>query len=531
MRIPITGLSSLGMLADNSPHELPLGAFNYLKNMRVQDGALETIEGHSSAYTPPSVPPIFLFPYAGAMSFSWLYASAAKAYALVGGLHYNITRQTLGADVDYLGAGWSGSNLGGIPILNNGVDEPQMWLPPASGTRLQALSNWPAGYAAKVVRPFKNHLIALNVTKGVTENPHLVLWSHPADSGTVPSSWDVTDPTKDAGEQPLTDTGGALVDCAALGSSNIIYKEDSAYRMQYIGGGGIFRFDLISTEVGLLTADAMTAFDLRGPKHVLLTADDVVIFDGNSFQSLLTKRMRKWLFNTLNADDLSRTRVRHNPQKSEIWICFCSDNSGKLEIALIWNYVDNTFTTRDLPEITAIESGVFELTGTATDTWSADATPWSGDALAWGNRPYNPALRKLFAATDEGSGAWWGFDQDTSFDGAAIPVIAERTGLTVVGMSREGVPIQDSETMKLLTEVWPRIQSTDPQDIEIYIGAQMERDGGTTWHGPFLFNPWADKKINVLISAKILSIRFVSNSTIKWKLYGYDLEIKPIGSY
>ena len=530
MRVPITGLSSLGMVADQSPHELPAGAFSSVSNMRVQDGALESFEGHAKAFSTPAVAPIWLMSYPGASQFAWLYASAAKVYVHQGGTHYNLTPQALGVDVDYTGIGWKGCSLNGVPVLTNNAEVPQMWNPADTATLLQNLTAWPAGVTAAVIRPFKNYLIALDITKSGTRYQHLIKWSHPADAGTVPTSWDETDATKDAGELPLAETGGALVDCLPLRNSNVIYKEDSIYLQNFIGGVDIFGFQQVTAEAGMLTAGAVCGFNFKGPKHCLFTPSDVVVFDGNSVESILTKRMRKWLFSAINSDDLSKTVVRNNPVKSEIWICFCMDNSGRLETALVWNYTDNTFSIRTLPELTALESGVFVDSAGGTDEWGSNVLVWNADTLAWGGRAYNPGFPQLMGATDTPSGEWFLFDQDGTFDGGEITASCERIGLPIAFPDRLGQP-QDNEAVKLVTEIWPRIQTSGSQLINIWVGTQMQRDDGVQWHGPYPFDPTTMRKVNPLASGKIISIKFESTGTAHWKLFGYDLEVKKIGGY
>jgi len=404
-----------------------------------------------------------------------------------------------------------------------------MWLPSSTGTRLSALTAWPSTARAAVIRPFKNFLVALDITKSGTRYQHLVKWSHPADPGTVPSSWDETDATKDAGELPIADTGGALIDCLPLRDSNVVYKEDSIYLQQFVGGVDIFSFRQVTADAGMLTAGAVCSFNMNGPKHCLLTPSDVVVFDGNSVVSILTRRMRKWLFNAINSTDIAKTVVRNNPIKSEIWICFCTDNSGRLETALVWNYQDNTFSLRQLPELTAMETGMF-VSATA-DGWDADAGTWSSNTLAWGGRAYAPGFTQLMGATDTPSGEWFLFDQGGAFDTTAITASCERVGLTVVGTDRAGAPIQDTESVKLCTEGWPRIQSSGAQSIDVYVGSQMQRDDPVTWHGPFSFDPATMRKINCLVSGKLLSFKFASTGTSSWKLFGYDIEVKKIGGY
>ena len=96
---------------------------------------------------------------------------------------------------------WTSTLLGGIPILNNGIDPPQQWnLSLAS--RMQALDNWP-GVTCKALRGFKNFPDCAECHEIRRNYPFMVKWSHPAEPGGVPSSWAIDDPTVDAGENGL----------------------------------------------------------------------------------------------------------------------------------------------------------------------------------------------------------------------------------------------------------------------------------------------------------------------------------------
>ena len=66
----------------------------------------------------------------------------------------------------------------------------------------------------------------LYVKVGTTTYPSRVFWSQPAEPDALPSTFDATDDTADAGWVDLADTAGDVVDCLPLGDVNIIYKED-----------------------------------------------------------------------------------------------------------------------------------------------------------------------------------------------------------------------------------------------------------------------------------------------------------------
>lgn len=325
-----------GIIKDMPPHELPPGAWSDGSNVIFTDGYAEKARGYAAVFGSSPVPFYYLLAVPQAVSYIWLEAGLQKVYAWNGATHTNITRQTLGVDVNYTGAAtdlWSGCVLGGIPVLSNGVDTPQMWLPATTSTKLEALSNWPANTTCKVIRNYKQFLVALNVTKPGGSFPSMVKWSHPADPGTVPVTWDETDPTRDAGEFTLSETGDSVVECAVMRDTNILYKEGSVWGMQFIGGNDIFRFQKLFGQFGAIGKNCVIEF-LTG-KHLVLTYGDVVVHDSQSVDSILTKRMRKWLVANLNPEAANQNFVTSYKSLEEVWICVCTGTSTLPDTALV----------------------------------------------------------------------------------------------------------------------------------------------------------------------------------------------------
>ena len=137
MKYTIVG--SKGLNKDLNRHDLGDQFCTDSLNVRFREDSAELFGGYSEQYDPPSVAPYHVQPvYVGTTRYL-LYASLAKVYVVNGATHTNITRQTTGADVDYSADEtllWNGGVFNGIPILNNGVDVPQMWNPVATATKL-----------------------------------------------------------------------------------------------------------------------------------------------------------------------------------------------------------------------------------------------------------------------------------------------------------------------------------------------------------------------------------------------------------
>ena len=428
------------------------------------------------------------------------------------------TDGTVTADTNYSAdadIGWNGGILGGVPVINNGVDDPQMWTPIGTSTNLASLT-WASGQTwssqsmqARVIRPFKQFLVALDITTSGTRARQEVRWSHPADSGTIPSTWDETDTTKDAGQHFLDEDGGSLIDCLPLGDTNIIYKDSQTIGMQHIGGQFIFRFYNIFKESGLLTRRCVKPFYNQ---HFCVTNGDVITHDGNTITPILTHKVKDWLFSAIDTTNYARTYVSPNYQKNEIWICFPQSGDSFATLALIWNYRDNTTTVRELPTVKHIGYGLVDPAG--DQTWNNDSEAWDLDATQWGETDYSPSIIKnLFA----GSTKFYLGDDTEQSDGASITSYVERTGLD----------FDDPNTVKYIKRIWPRFAVSG--DITFSVGQQMDRGDAVTWKN-YTFSD-GDAKIDVDVSGRFIGFKVSSDDNVTWTLNEFDVEYEYKGRF
>jgi hypothetical protein len=408
----------------------------------------------------------------------------------------------------------------------NLTDVPQQW-DDALG-RMKDLENWPASTYCKVMRTFKNFLIALDITKGSTRFPYMIKWSHPADPGTVPGSWDETDATKLAGENTLAQSNGGLVDCAPLGNQNVIYKKDAIWGMQFIGGVNVFRFYEISSSIGALAPRCIQPFY---KKHLVVGQSDIVLLDGNLPQSIVNKRMRKWFFNNIHPDWIDYTVVALNPPKQEVWICFVETGSTSeyLTKALVWNWDLNTWAVKDLPDLTFLAYGNISqnletFDGSVGVTFDNDVGTFDGDGVT------DAKQEILFSKAYIDSQLFHG-DTGYTDDGTAFLSYLERTGLAVVGQDRQGGLKVDPSVRKFLRSIYPKISAPSPVTILISAGSQETPDGPVTWEGPYEFNTGTDLKVDFRVNGPYLAVRFEETGSLPWEMTGYGLDIDVVSRY
>jgi hypothetical protein len=516
MKIQVNDVAKYGIVNDTPDSELPLEAWSAGQNVRFHDGKVIKFKGHSQTFGTPSVAPYFAMPVPTDTTYYWLYASLAKVYVTDGTTHTNITRQTSAVDVDYSATAnynWTGGVLGQVPIINNGVDDPQMWNPISTSTKLASLTfdatyTWnDKSYTVRSLRTFGQFGIGLFFNDGSNEYPSMVMWSDPAAPGSEPATWDWTDATSLAGRYEIAQTPGACVDSLPLGQTNVIYKDDSAWGMQLINGNDVFRFFEIFRQDGILSRRCMIPFKGR---HLVVTTGDVVVHAASQPESILTNRMRKWLFNNIDSTNYSRAFVTAVYPKDEIWICFPQTGSSFPDLALVWNFRDNTFGVRDLPNTAHISFGVIDPN--SSNTWSGSTDTWTTITGTWGEKSYNPANLNPLILDHTNTKMYLG-DDTNQFAGSNMTSYVEKTGLSLGDPARK----------KMITRIRPRITGTPGGVVQVRVGARTTPDGPVTWTTNN-FTIGTTEKIDIRVNDFYHALRFSSNTDVEWSLLGYEIE-------
>lgn len=523
MRVPFTNLAQFGVIKDKHDYDLPPTAFTDAKNVRFQDGKLKRFLGHLETLVgAPQAAYWAMHCFDNTGNSHWLIAGLTDAWDFSSGAYTEITRVA----GDYAATAkklWTGGVLGNIPVINNGVDKPQMWSPVAAATKLVDLTNWPATHVAQVVKPFKNFLFALNITEGATSFQHRVRISHPAAPGAVPSSWDDTDATKDVFSLDLSDFGaGRLVDCIPMRDINVLYKERSTWGAQFIGGKNKWRLFPIFEEVGMFEQNCGTSF-AENSMHFVMTGDDLLVHNGQTPRWLLPKRLRRWLQANIDTTNYDRSFCVHNISERECWACFPLVGSTWPNIALVWNYDDDTLTLRELDNYSFIAPGQIPLIVTG-DVWDNDDQVWDADTSRWDELTHPPFIRRLLALKPDVSKLFH-LDLTDQFDGADFTASVERTGLDVIGF-KGGEYIRSREHRRIIQRVFIQAHGGP---IDVQIGTTGAFGDGIAWSVPQTFDPETQEYLDFGLHTQLWGIRFSSTGSSEWHIISFEVEIEPVG--
>lgn len=524
MIIDINDMAKYGVISDQSPHMLPPEAWSVGDNVRFRDGSVECLLGWEQIFGTPLIPPHFAMTFRTTSLTYWLYTSLDSAAVYDGSAHTNITR-TSALYATNETRQWNGIVFGGIPILNNESDVPQYWPGPPITNKLADLTNWTATHRAKVIRSLGPYLVALNITKSGTNYPHLAKWSNPADPGTLPTSWDHTNPNNDAGENDLSDVqSGIILDALALQSTLFIYKEGAIHRMNIIGGRKVMDFQTFNEGVGLL-APRCVAMTSDGMRHVFAAQDDLMIHNGNNVDSILTRRQKQRLFAEIDTQYYINSFMYSDPTFNEIWFCYPTSGNIQPNKALIWNYREGEqgvvsfgldINYRNVV-IGNLELSTDEVWDTGTDLWLDDNGPWS------------EIQRRKLIALNPTANKFYNLNKGYTRDGVVFSKTLQRTGLSILGRRRNGEWIVDFQKMKMAMRLWPKVIGGP---VRVRFGAQQLIGGEVTWSPYVTFTPGVDRVIDPgIVSGASLAVEFSSVDTSQWRVDGYKYELEELGEY
>lgn len=482
------------------------------QNMRFENGYFMPFDGHSALYDPPSVKPYGLFPLRTSSANLWAYMGLAKAYAVSNaGVHSNITRSTGGDYTATADTKWTGGALTGFLIFNNVNDVPQSWDGVPANVAIN-LANWTSTWRCQAIRPIRNYLVAVNITKTSTNYPVMVKWSHAADPGALPTSWNEADATKDAGEQDIADTNGSLVDVVPFGDLGIIYATDSYHSMQYIGGTYVWRFTRLSGDIGAVSQNCAVQYP---GGHAVLTSGDVISHSGGAPQSIINARMRKNLFNSIDPTYYRRSFVIHNELRSEVWICIPESSQVSCTKAYVWNYAQNSWTVRDLPNATA--GNVGPVVTTAVNTWADAEQTWGDDTGSWDGSTIAAVKRKTVLASADTK--LFLIDDGTTYNGTATAVYLERTGLG----------LGDTSRIKMVKSLRPQIDAPVGTVVNMKIGGALTADSTISWTNALPYTVGSSIAAYGMMSGRYIGVKFESTVGTPWRCRSLGIEYEVTG--
>ena len=500
--VSIRDLGLIGLISDKPNYDLQDNAFNIVNNVRFFNG---TAQKSSSPVERFSINADALwgeiFLKDGVPTYT--YATETAIYEIdLSGVSQNVSKAG-----GYSASEWQSTVWGDSPIYNNGGSDPQ--IKEGADLLFKDLPSWPANTTCKVIRAYKNFLIALNINDFGTDLPTYVRWSTESSTGEIPASWEVL-PTNLAGSNQLTEEEGEIIDGLTLGDSFIIYTQTAAFEMSFIGGNFVMSFRKFSDN-GLINVNAVCAFDNF---HFCVSGTSIYTHDGHSVRHIADQRVRDFLFqSTTNTTSI---KCEHLASSKECIIYFEADGSGsgKATKALIWCYRYDTWSFIDLPGVRRVQFAYTQPTPTTWADWSASGVTWDELTETWAQ------LQDLSLASQTYliSSATNSIDDFDTIYGSGVRFNLERTGLDfdkTLGTSTNNI--------KYIDQILPQIKGSGLVDITV--GWSDTPEGSVRWDAPVSYSIENDYKVDVRTSGRYPAWRFEGEDAGNFQLSGMDFNV------
>jgi hypothetical protein len=517
-KLAINNIGLKGLNTDLSPWDLPPEFLTFGINFRVYANTLYTTGGYAdwSTATTPFFPGYAL--HVGSTSGDyWLVAGRNDVNSFDGA-----TWTSIGSGA-YPGMGlndelnWTGCFLGQIPIINNPQHVPEYWSPQSPGQPLQPLqwdatTTWAArAISCKVMRSHKNFLFALNIQDGAIDKPDTYRWSTAADINGLPYTWDETDQAGLAGEASLGGDGGVIIDGLSLRDSFVIYSENSIDILDFTGGEFIWKRRELSNTVGLLSKQCIV--EVKGT-HYFMGDGDILRNDGTTIQSILRGRVQQQFNARLNVDKFDRSFVVRNYSLKEIWFCIPEEDAEYPNVAYIYNWTDDSWAIRDLPE--NMSYAAYGPEAAPTPSWDSWEGTWDTQTRVWGSRERTPLDDTVVGVINSDSSLKFLEPKDKR-DSGPLQTRIERTDF----------PLEGLNMVTTIVEAFPHMDGTSP--VEIQFGSQKIAGGPVTWKPSVTFIPGVDRKVDVRTTGSLHCWRIESETTGNWAFSGMDIFYENAG--
>ena len=520
--VPLRNIGAGGLVPDQQPYDVELTQFAAGNNVQFTSGRIGKALGHT-AVTALAFQPTHVAAWVVDGNDSVVLGSNNRLYRYAGSTVAEVTAAPYTAAGYSNSPRWQTAQTGTNFIANNGADIPQYMTP--TGTAFANLPNWPTALRTTSLRPYQSFLVMAGYENGSSDYPYTVRWSDEFDPTGVPGSYDITSTTNLAGENVLGGRYGKLVDALPLGGNNIIYAERGAYSMTFIGAPLVFGFRELFDDGGLINLGAVCVFENQ---HFVVGRDDIYVHDGSAKKSIVDKRIKEFFFGLLA--DTRSVFVMADPVRTEIWVGFADKNATDKQTAnraIVWNWVNNAWTIRDLPHVRQLAVGpniggggtgesitaAWDGLEVAWDNWSASWTELGADTEARGTR--------IFGAGHTGS-ALYAHNETFGANGTAYTAFLESSKIDM-----DAVLQRPTERILHITRIIPQINGVG--QVTFHVGSSNSPMGPVTWKTEKVFNVETDYKVDTRVSGRYLALRVESaNTDGYWQLSGFDIDVSEV---
>ena len=201
----------------------------------------------------------------------------------------------------------------------NGADTPKKY----DGSTVVDILNLPGTtFVARLVAIFNNHVLLMHTTEDGVAFPQRVRRSDTGD----PTEW----VTGNAGFNDLLDKSDFIIATEELGAYQIIYKERSAVRMEFINQTGrLFNFITTLNQDGALSVSSIAKL---ADRHIVFGNRSIYEYDGGFDNKVISEDVREKLYGVdreISSANVGRSFAFYVEEQDEGWFFYPTSASTK----------------------------------------------------------------------------------------------------------------------------------------------------------------------------------------------------------
>lgn len=250
------------------------------------------------------------------------------------------------AQSTYVEAGtWSLDNFGKFLLAVHTTDGRLLKLTP-SGTVVVAEALAPTNNDGIVVTAERYAMLL-----GANGDPRKVHWSDREDE----TFWDETDATKEAGFFTLPGEG-VLMQGLRGKSETLLFTDQDLFAARFIGGVLVYGFPKVGSNCGTISRHAAVVLEGRA---VWMGQKSFYQYDG--YVKTLPSSVSDYVFKDFNFTQRSKVWAQTMSDFGEVWWYYPSATSMEPDRYVIWNYVENHWTTGTLTRTAGMDRAAFDF--------------------------------------------------------------------------------------------------------------------------------------------------------------------------
>jgi len=506
-----------GIAPDRIPQDVDAPLWDNGTNVLFKNGESVRTAGDKPTLPGASVSPpprTAMFITYGVNKF-WVYANENGIYAHDGAIEHDITPVS----------GWSGGatdlsitftscSLAGIAYFNRSDAAPVYW-DGITSNPCQPIPDWQPGWLCIALRSHKSFLFAIGMTDVGGQR---VRWSDAAEPGTVPQSW-----------APAADNLAGFVDVAPLDSnavegrslrdSFLVYKTESIWSFDFVGGNEVFQARQLFREHGIAATHALTGG--IDDVHVFAGDDgDIYMTDGVQVMSLLDGTAQRAFYADFSANTLRQFAAATVSREKIALIFYPGSGSDVPDRAMVIDLTTKNIAIRQAPDIFCAAQGAELQDVGGINSWEGDDQAWKDDISAWPQEVSSFTLDDVILGSASG---FYMLGQLTGADpeGNEISARLERTGLSFGNPQRR----------KVIARFWPKIRGTPGDVVTVRLGGQEITGGAIQLAPPVDFVIGSNQHVDAFISGRYMSIEISSFGGSPWRLGSFDVEYREVGYF